>query len=103
MTADRAPRRRRSAVVGVPLLAAGATAAALVGGYTLDSRQQPTATPGIATRTATVIRTDLSNTIQVAGALGYRRSYGAADAAAGTAYTALPATGAAPPRGQRPY
>jgi len=47
MTADRAPRRRRAAVVGVPLLAAGATAAALVGGYALDSRQQPTATPGI--------------------------------------------------------
>ena len=99
MTADRAPRRRRAAVVGVPLLAAGATAAALVGGYTLYPRQQAAATPGIATRTATVVRTDLSNTIQVAGALGYRGSYGVVDEAAGTAYTALPATGTIVHRG----
>ena len=75
MTADRAPRRR-TAVVGVPLLAAGATAAALVGGYTLYPRQQAAAAPGIATATAPVVRTDLTNTVQVAGALGYRGSYG---------------------------
>ena len=92
MTADRAPRRR-AAVVGVPLLAAVATAAALVGGYTLYPRQRAAAAPGIATSTATVVRTDLSSTIQVAGALGYRGSYGVVNEAAGTAYTALPATG----------
>jgi hypothetical protein len=103
MTADRAPRRRRAAVVGVPLLAAGATAAALAGGYTLYPRQQAAATPGVTTRTATVVRTDLSNTVQVAGALGYRGSYGVVNEAAGTAYTALPATGAIVRRGQRLY
>jgi hypothetical protein len=102
MAADRAPRRR-AAVVGVPLLAAGATAAALVGGFTLYPRQQAAATSGIATRTATVVRTDLSNTIQVAGALGYRGSCGVVDETAGTAYTALPATGAVVRRGQRLY
>ena len=102
MTADRAPRRR-AAVVGVPLLAAGATAAALVGGFTLYPHQQAAATPGIATGTATVVRTDLSNTIQVAGALGYRGSYGVVNEATGTAYTALPATGTAVNRGQRLY
>ena len=102
MTADRAPRRR-AAVVGVPLLAAGATAAALVGGYTLYPRQQAAAAPDIATRTAAVVKTDLSNTVQVAGALGYRGSYGVVNEAAGTAYTALPATGTVVNRGQRLY
>ena len=102
MTADRAPRRR-AAVVGVPLLAAGATAAALVGGYTLYPRQQAAAAPDIATRTAAVVRTDLSNTVQVAGALGYRGSYGVVNEAAGTAYTALPVTGTVVSRGQRLY
>ena len=101
MTADRAPRRR-AAVVGVPLLAAGATAAALVSGYTLYPRQQAAA-PGIATSTATVVKTDLSSTIQVAGALGYRGSYGVVNESAGTAYTALPATGTIVQRGQRLY
>lgn len=103
MTADHAPHRRWPAVAGVPLLAAGATAAALVGGYTLYPRQQAAATPGITTRTAMVVRTDLSNTVQVAGALGYRGSYGVVNEAAGTAYTALPATGAIVRRGQRLY
>ena len=102
MTADREPRRRAAAAV-VPLVAAGATAAALVGGWALYPRQQAAATPGTATGTATVIRTDLSNTVQVAGALGYRGSYGLVNEATGTAYTGLPATGAIVRRGQRLY
>jgi hypothetical protein len=102
VTADRASRRR-AAVVGGPLLAAGVTAAALAGGFTLYPRQPAAAIPGIATRTATVVRTDLSNTIQVAGALGYRGSYGVVNEATGTAYTALPATGVIVNRGQRLY
>jgi hypothetical protein len=102
MAANGAPRRR-AAVVGVPLLAAGATAAALVGGFTLYPRQQAAATPGIATATAPVVRTDLTNTVQVAGALGYLGSYGIVNEATGTAYTALPATGAIARRGQRLY
>ena len=102
MTADRMPRRR-GAAAGAGLLAAGATAAALVGGYTLYPRQQAAATPDIATSTAAVVKADLSNTVQVAGALGYRGSYGVVDETAGTAYTALPATGTIVSRGQRLY
>jgi Putative peptidoglycan binding domain len=102
MTADRA-QRRRAAAVGVPLLAAGATAAALVGAYLLYPRQQAAAAPGTATGTAPVVRTNLSNTVQVAGALGYLGSYGIVNEATGTAYTALPATGAIVNRGQRLY
>lgn len=102
MTADRAPRRR-AAAVGGPLLAAGAAAAALVGGYTLYPRQQAAPAADIATSTATVVRTDLSSTVQVAGALGYRGSFGVVNESTGTAYTALPATGAIVARGQRLY
>jgi hypothetical protein len=50
-----------------------------------------------------VVKTDLSNTVQVAGALGYRGSYGVVNEATGTAYTALPATGTIVNRGQRLY
>jgi putative peptidoglycan binding protein/HlyD family secretion protein len=102
MTADRAARRR-GATVGVPLLTAGATAAALVGGHALYPCQQAATAPGIATGTVPVVRTDLSNAIQVSGALGYRGSYGVVNETAGTAYTALPATGTVVRRGQRLY
>jgi hypothetical protein len=102
MTADRAPRRR-AAAAGMPLLAAGVTAAALISGYALYPRQHAAAAAGIATRTAPVVRTDLTNTVQVAGALGYRGSWEVVNEAAGTAYTTLPATGAIVRRGQRLY
>ena len=102
MTTDREPRRRATAA-GAPLIAAAATAAALIGGYALYPRQQAAATPGIATQTALVVKTDLVNTVQVAGALGYLGSYGIVNQAAGTAYTALPGTGAVVRRGQRLY
>ena len=103
MTPDRDPRRR-AAAAGVPLLAAGATAAALIGGYALYPRQHAAAAaPGIATQTAPVVRTDLANTVQIAGALGYRGSWEVVNQAAGTAYTVLPATGAIVRRGQRLY
>ena len=92
MTADRTPRQR-AAVVGVPLLAAVATAARPRRRLHAVPAPAGAAAPGIATSTATVVRTDLSSTIQVAGALGYRGAYGVVNEAAGTAYTALPATG----------
>src|SRR5579863_5314333 len=103
MTADREPRHRRAVTAGVPLLAAGATAAALIGGHALYPRQHAAAAPGIATQTAPVVRTDLTNTVQVAGALGYGGSWEVVNQAAGTAYTALPATGTIMRRGQRLY
>ncbi len=48
--------------------------------------------------TAPVVRTDLSNTVQVSGALGFAGSYTVANQMQGTAYTALPlpGTGGAP-------
>jgi peptidoglycan hydrolase-like protein with peptidoglycan-binding domain len=103
MTADRAPRRRRAAAVGVPVLAAGATAAALIGGYALHPRQQAAAAAAAGPSTARVVRTDLANTVQVSGALGYRGSFGVINEATGTAYTALPAAGAVIRRGKRLY
>ena len=45
----------------------------------------------------------LTNTVQIAGALGYRGSWEVVNQAAGTAYTVLPATGAIVRRGQRLY
>jgi peptidoglycan hydrolase-like protein with peptidoglycan-binding domain len=101
MTAEHASRRRRVAAVGLPALAAGAAAAALISGYALHPRQQPAAAAGTGTSTARVVRTDLANTVQVSGALGYRGSYGVVNQATGTAYTALPAAGAVIRRGQR--
>jgi hypothetical protein len=52
---------------------------------------------------APVVRTDLENTVQVGGSLGYAGSYTVVNQAAGTAYTALPAPGATIRRGQALY
>ena len=103
MTADRAARRRRAVAAGVPVLAAGATAAAFIGAYALHPRQQAAAAANAGTSTARVVRTDLANTVQVTGALGYRGSFGVSNEATGTAYTALPGAGAVIRRGQRLY
>jgi peptidoglycan hydrolase-like protein with peptidoglycan-binding domain len=53
--------------------------------------------------TAPVVRTDLTNTVQVGGALGFAGSYTVANQVPGTAYTALPAPGQVLRRGQRLY
>jgi peptidoglycan hydrolase-like protein with peptidoglycan-binding domain len=53
--------------------------------------------------TAPVVRTDLTNTVQVSGALGFAGSYTVANQMPGTAYTALPAAGQVLRRGQRLY
>jgi peptidoglycan hydrolase-like protein with peptidoglycan-binding domain len=89
--------------VGVPVLAAGVTVGTLIGAYALHPRQQAAAATNAGTSTAQVVRTDLANTVQVTGALGYRGSFGVSNEATGTAYTALPADGAVIRRGQRLY
>jgi hypothetical protein len=53
--------------------------------------------------TAPVVRTDLTNTVQVSGALGFAGSYTVANRAQGTAYTALPPPGQVVRRGHRLY
>ena len=53
--------------------------------------------------TALVVRTDLTNTVQVSGALGFAGSYTVANQMQGTAYTALPPLGQVVRRGRRLY
>jgi len=50
-----------------------------------------------------VVRTDLTNTVQVSGALGFAGSYTVANQMQGTAYTALPPPGQVVRRGHRLY
>lgn len=104
MTADRAPRRPglRLGVVTLPVLAAGLTAGTLFGVYALHPPRAASA-PSTATGTAAVVRTDIVNTVQASGSLSYDGSYTVVDEAPGTAYTALPASGAVIVRGQRLY
>jgi hypothetical protein len=94
--------RRRARITASVLVVAGVTAG-LVAGALL--RSGPTAHAGGTVRVATaqVVRTDLTTTIQLTGALGYAGSYTIADQLAGTAYTALPAPGQTVHRGQELY
>ncbi len=58
---------------------------------------------GARVATAPVVRTDLTNTVQVSGALGFAGSYTVANQVQGVAYTALPAPGQVVRRGHRLY
>src|SRR5690242_1070378 len=106
MTADREPgrpRRRAGAAAG---LAAALAAVAAVAAGIVPGRPAPrtgTAAAAVATSSAPVVRADLTNTIQVAGTLGYAGSRTIVDQATGTAFTALPAAGAVVRRGQALY
>jgi hypothetical protein len=104
MTADRGPRRpgARFGVVALPVLAAGLTAGTLVGVYALHP-PRPASAPSTVTGTATAVRTDIVNTVQVSGSLSYGGSYTVVDETPGTAYTALPTAGAVIVRGHRVY
>src|SRR5215470_6670565 len=102
MTADRGPRRSRAAAAALPVLAAGLTAGTLLGVNALRP-PHPADAPATPTGTAAVVRTNLTNTVQIAGSLGYAGSYSVVNQSAGTAYTALPAVGAIIRRGQRAY
>ena len=104
MTAERGPRRlsTRVGIVGLPVLVAGLTAGTLVGVNALHPAS-PAGTSDTATGTASVIRTNIANTVQLDGSLTYGGSYTVVNQAPGTAYTALPAAGTVIGRGQRLY
>jgi hypothetical protein len=53
--------------------------------------------------TAPVVRTNLVNTTQISGSLGFAGSYPIANQLSGTAYTALPSIGQVVSRGQELY
>jgi hypothetical protein len=95
-------RRRRAAVVAAPVVAAGVTAGVVLGVPALRP-SHPAAAPAAAVAYAPVVRTDLTNTVQVTGSLGYAGSYTVVNQAQGTAYTALPAVGATIRRGEQLY
>jgi hypothetical protein len=104
MTADRAGGRRlrRAALVAVPVAAACGVAGIVLGGPAL--RSAPAAAGAAVTvASAPVVRTDLTNTIQVSGSIAYAGSYAIVNQEQGTAYTALPGVGATIRRGQQLY
>jgi putative peptidoglycan binding protein len=106
MTADRARaqrrRRRRAAAVAAPVVVAGVTAGIVLSGPPWRPAH-PAAAAAVTLGTAPVVRTDLTNTIQVSGSIGYAGAYTVVNQAAGTAYTALPVPGAMIRRGQGLY
>jgi hypothetical protein len=87
------------------VVVAGGAAAGLIaatsGAATGSSGEQARDVHRLAT--APVVRTDLTNTVQVGGALGFAGSYTVANQMPGTAYTALPAPGQVRRRGQHLY
>src|SRR5260370_985882 len=91
-----------SAVVAAPIVVAGVTAGIVLSGPPWRS-PHPAAAAAVPLGTAPVVRTDLTNTVQVSGSIGYAGSYTVVNQAAGTAYTALPAPGATIRRGQALY
>jgi len=95
-------RLRRATVVAAPVVAAGVTAGVVLGVPALRPGH-PAAPPAVAVAYAPVVRTDLTNTVQVTGSLGYAGSYTIVNQAQGTAYTAMPAVGATIRRGQQLY
>jgi Putative peptidoglycan binding domain len=104
MMANRAGGRRlrRAALVAVPIVAAGGVAGIVLTGPAL--RSAPAAAGAAVTvASAPVARTDLTNTIQVSGSIGYAGSYAIVNQEQGTAYTALPGAGATIRRGQELY
>jgi len=102
MTAERAARRRRAGALAVPVLVSGIAAGVLVADFGLRP-PRTAAVPGTSTGTAEVVRTNIVDTIQVSGSLGYAGTYTVVNQAAGTAYTALPSVGAIIRRGHELY
>ena len=104
MTADRAARRRRrrAAAVAAPVVAALVAAGIVLSGPPWRPAH-PAAAAAVTLGTAPVVRTDLVNTIQVSGSIGYAGSYAVVNQVTGTAYTALPAPGATIRRGRELY
>ena len=105
-TAVRARRRgrgRRAAALVIPIAVAGVATGIGIGAWMLHKPARA-ATPGAApASTVPVIRTDIVNTTQVSGSIGYAGSYTAVNEAPGTSYTWLPRAGAVIHRGQELY
>jgi len=103
MTADRPAGRRvkRPVLVATPIVLAAVTAAVVLGGGFL--RPARPAAAATTTGSAPVVRTSLTNTVQVTGSLSYSGSYTVVNQAQGTAFTALPAVGTTIRRGQELY
>ena len=103
MTADRAGRSRRRAVLAaVPVVLAAVAAGIALGGPVWRPAHQAAAAT-VAVGSAPVVRTSLTSTVQVSGSLGYAGSYTIVNQAPGTAFTALPAAGTTIRRGQTLY
>ena len=85
------------------LIAATSGPAAGTGHAAPGSSEAGAAGHGPRVATAPVVRTDLANTVQVSGALGFAGSYTVANQMTGTAYTALPPPGQVVRRGHRLY
>jgi peptidoglycan hydrolase-like protein with peptidoglycan-binding domain len=102
MTAESGARRKRAVAVALPVLAATATAGTLLGVYALRA-QRPADPPATPTGIAPVVRTNIVNTVQVAGSLGYAGDYTIVNQTQGTSYTALPAEGTLIRRGKSLY
>jgi len=91
--------RRRAGLVAAPVALAAVAAGIVLAG---PDRGHPAVRPAV-TGSAPVVRADLASTVQVSGALGYAGSTTIVNQLPGTAYTALPAPGAAIRRGQALY
>ena len=89
--------------VAAGLIAAASGPAARAGHAASGSSGAGRAGHGPRVATAPVVRTDLANTVQVSGALGFAGSYTVANQMTGTAYTALPSPGQVVRRGHRLY
>jgi peptidoglycan hydrolase-like protein with peptidoglycan-binding domain len=90
--------RRAGVLAGLGALVAGGAAAAVTAGLAGPGR--PGAQGGVAVATARVVRTNLVNTVQVSGSLGYAGSVTIVDQLQGTTYTALPWPGEVARRGR---
>jgi Putative peptidoglycan binding domain len=101
-TGKRPGRRPPAALLGTGALALAGLGAGLAW-WLAPPRGQAAASSTGSPATAPVVRTDLTNAVQVTGALGYAGSYSIANQQPGTAYTALPAPGQVIRRGQRLY
>ena len=99
---SRGRRRKRATVVAALVAAVGVTVGLVLGVPALRPGHSA-ADPAVAVAYAPVVRTDLTNTVQVGGSLGYAGSYTIVNQAQGTAYTVLPTAGATIRRGQQLY
>jgi hypothetical protein len=95
--------RRRAGLVAVAGVLVAAGAAAGITAALSARRGAASHGGGAAVATAWVVRTDLTNTTQVSGSLGYAGSFTVIDEVQGTAYTALPQPGQVVSRGHRLY